>query len=412
MEKTTTRQFIIAVDVTTQSPLHISAVEKGAYNVDTRRVQRFKSDSGGIGCSLTRTMPLPAQARFSGEGDTLYVPEVPVIPASTVAGKLRHACSDLLFQSFVARDLQISPDAYNTMTSGMATTDLKQGLATPKTVRAARKDAFLSCFGGTSFAMAAGSVIDEGWPLLAIVEDNLMTPAIDGVLPFSELRQLTSAIAIVRKNDVADQRGEYLEGVVGVVELAKYMELESDNRNDSKQRKGATFVAPEADASLDPKEAKKALAAARKAFDEANKKSDLRALNAMEVVNPGIGFALRVQVTARTPAHLGLMLLGMQAFLRDGQVGGKAARGFGRFVCKPSASRLYEVQPDSRKTEVVSSIFTGASTGYAFADHPEIYAAVRAGQDYIDAADPRLIEAYTSLNVPAIEKLYDDSVEA
>lgn len=410
MTKPSTREFIIAADITTLTPLHISAIEKGTYNIDSRNILRYTTASGGIGCSLTRTMPLPS--KFKIVGDTLSVPDIPVIPASTVAGKLRHACSDLLFKSFVARGLQITPKAYNTMTSGMASTELKADMATPRTNRAARHDPFLSNFGGTSFAMSAGTVIDEGWPLLALTTDNLMTPAIDDVLPISDLKQLTSAVAIVRKNDVADQSGAYLENVVGIMELAKYMEAESENRNDSKQRKGATFVAPEADATMDSKEAKKAVAAARKEFDAANKKSDLRALNAVEVVNPGVGFALRVRVTSRTPAHLGLMLLGMQAFLRDGQVGGKAARGFGRFICKDKSSRLYEVTPDSCKTEVMSSIFMGSSTGYAFADHPEINAAVVAAQDYIDSISPRLIEAFSSLNVAGIEQFLAESASA
>ena len=367
------KKYIIAVDIDTTAPLHITAIESGKYDPDSRRINRYDS-TNGIGCSLTRTAKI-ASAAFVHEGNTV-VPEVPVIPAATVGGKLRRAAADLLFESLIKRGLTLTPDAYNTMTSGMASTELKADEATPDSTRAARLDPFLGLFGGTSFALSAGSVISEGWPLLESTRSLLMTEPIGTVRSFNRLSDMTDAVAIIRKNDVASMQGDNLEGVVGVQRLADYIQAEFDSRTASKVKKAAGGE---------------------------GKKTDLRALNAVEAVRSGMGFALRVEVTARTPAHLGLMLLAMQSFLRDGQVGGKAARGMGRFVC--NASRLYELDPANRQITVLTSLYLDKASGYELADHEVVSAANEAAQDYIDVVNPLMIEAFAAADAKTIKKL-------
>jgi CRISPR type IV-associated protein Csf2 len=368
------KKYIIAADLTLTAPMHITAVEKGTYDSSAQRLHRYDAPQG-VQCALTRTVKL-AFAATAGEDGVTRAPAVPVIPASTLAGKLRRAAADLLFESMVARDLQISPDAYNTLTSGTPTTELKAGDATPESMRAARSDPFLSLFGGTSFAMSAGSVIAEGWPLLDLTTGLLMTEAIVPNLPFSQLKDMTDAVAIVRKNDVADLRGAQLEGVVKFEALCDYLSGEADDREASKAKKKA---------------------------GEGGKKTSLRALNAFEAVRAGLSFALRVEVTARTPAHLGLMLMAVQHFMRAGQVGGKGARGMGRFAV--SASRLYELDPANRQILVLSEVFHDKATGYAFQHSDVITEAAGAAQDYIDHANPALYEAFAAANAKAIKAL-------
>ena len=42
------QKYIIAIDIATVSPMHITAIEKGTYDVDNQRVNRYK-DATGIG---------------------------------------------------------------------------------------------------------------------------------------------------------------------------------------------------------------------------------------------------------------------------------------------------------------------------------------------------------------------------
>lgn len=373
------RKYRIAVDITTTSAMHITAIEKGTYDPERKRLSRYDAQTG-IGCSLTRTMKIASAAVV--RDDKITVPEVPVVPASTIAGKVRRAAADLLFTSLTQRDLVITVDAYNTLTSGMATTELKADEATPETVVTARRDPFLGLFGGTSFALSASCVIAEGWPLIEMTRPMLMTEPLAPVLPLSDLRDMTTPMAIIRKNDAAALAGDHLEGVVGLHTLAAYVQAEGSRRTDSK---------------------------AKKAADEDSKKTDLRTFNAVETINAGMSFALRFEVVARTPAHLGLMLLAIQKVLRDGQIGGKAARGMGRFVC--SASRLYEVDPTNRESTVLTNLFLGQDTGYGLHDHEIVNEAVMQASDYIDQVDPRLLNAFAAADAKAIKELTEQAAE-
>lgn len=373
-----TQKFIIAIDIKTTAPLHITAIEKGTYDPELQRLNRYGGkDAAGVGTSLTRTMAIAGAAQPKENGQPgMYTPEVPVIPASTLASKVRHAAANLVFESFIKRGLTITPAAYNTMASGMATTELNADAATPETMRVARRDPFLGLFGGTSFALSSGCVVSEGWPLLEITRDLLMSEPIADVGGFRRLDEMTDAVAIIRRNDVMSLQGENLEGVVGLNALAEYARAESDARVDSKAKKSA---------------------------GETGKKTDLRTFNAVEVVRPGLGFAIRVEITAYTPAHLGLMLMALQKFIRDGQVGGKAARGMGRFVVV--ASRLYELDPANRQTVVLSEPFGDKQSGYAFADHDKVDVAVTQAQDYIDGVQTHLIEAFAAADYKAIKAM-------
>jgi CRISPR type IV-associated protein Csf2 len=374
-----TRKYRIALDITTTAPMHITAIEKGTYDPERKRLNRYDAATG-IGCSLTRTMKIASAAVLLD--DNIRVPEVPVIPASTIAGKVRRAAADLIFSSLTQRDLTVSVDAYNTMTSGMASTELKADKATPETVAVARRDPFLGLFGGTSFALSASCVIAEGWPLIDMTRPMLMSEPLSPVLPLTDLRDMTTPMAIIRKNDAADLAGEHLENVVGRHALATYVQVEGDRRTDSKAKKAAA---------------------------DNSKKIDLRTFNAVETINAGMSFALRFEVVARTPAHLGLMLLSIQKVLRNGQIGGKAARGMGRFVC--SASRLYEVDPTNRESTVLTNLFLGQETGYGLYEHEIVNEAVLQASDYIDQVDPRLLNAFAAADAKAIKQLTEHAAE-
>ena len=377
-KKPAVKKYILAMDIKTMSPLHITAIEKGSYNVDTRKILRY--DGPGIGCSLTRTVSI-ASATRTGTNGQLYTPLVPTIPASTIAGKLRRAAANILFESLIARDLVLSADAYNVMTSGMATTSLAADNATPETSRVARQDPFLGLFGGTTFMLSSNCIIGEGWPLLRITKDFLMSEPIEAVQDFENLDEMTGAIPIIRKNDVSDMSGSNLSAVVGFQNLSDYIAAEGLKRSTSK--------------------------AAKKDGVDAGK-TDLRTFNAVEAVHTGIGFGLRIEVTSRSPAHLGLMLLAAQAVLQDGQFGGKGARGFGQVTC--SASRLYELDPSRRQQTVVSNLFEGKNSGYDFCNDPVVQEAVMSAQDYADAVNPLLFEAFASGNAAVIKKLYAEVV--
>lgn len=399
-------RFILAADITLTSPMHITAIEKGRYvyeGVSYPKLMRFDSGPGaGIQCSLTRTMRLGNHSYEikTEEGTrTKNGVDVPVIPASTVGGMLRNAAADLLFRGLIERDQAISTDAYNTMCSGSATTNLSADKTTPEVVAMARKDPFLANFGGTSFALAARTVISQGMPLIQLTRDMLMTPPMIEPLGIERMDEMTSVVAIIRKDSVGDMKGAHLQEVVKLDDLASYIE---DKAQDS--------VAA-AESKVKQREAKAAGEAVVK-----DKKRDLRTLGGLESVNAGLSFALRIQVDAISEAHLGLMILALQKVLRAGQVGGKGARGFGQFLCEHS--RIYPIDPTTNRatSETGEALFSSRSTGYAVigidddAGASLLARAVDHANDYIENVEPSLLEAFATTDVAALKQAYKGKV--
>lgn len=398
---TAIKKYVIACDIRLTAPMHISAIEKGAYNPDRQVLQRSpasKAQTGFIGTSLTRTAEIGELSKLrkikmiavkSGVGaeddesvespDSTWnrfdVPIVPIIPSSTIGGLLRRAAAEMLMDSMSQRDMMLTPDAYNTLTSGSATTSLLG--ASMQGMQIARMDPFLGNFGGTTFMVAAGTVISEGWPILKITESRHMTPTIGDTAPLlmEDIKDLTRVWQVVRKNDaqgMTDQ--ERLIRIVGEQHLNDYMTEINDKQSKSK---------------------------ARQAEGEVGTKTDLRALNGIETVMSGLSFALRVGIKATTAAHLGLMILAMQKFIVKGRVGGKEARGFGQFICLNS--RLLEIDPATGLVVSETPLFEEKSVGYKLFDNEVVTPAVSAAVDYIDACDPGLYTAFAEGNEKALQ---------
>ncbi len=388
-------RFILAADIQLTAPMHITAIEKGRYVADEGRRLRYDSREQGVQLSLTRTMRLANHVEEETNGDETtrrFGREIPVIPSSTVGGKLRNAAAQLIFDSLIQRDLSISTNAYNTLCTGTATTSLDGDKTTPEVVQAARLEPFLSNFGGTSFALSSRSVISTGLPLIEATREMLMYPPLDeeDVLSMERFYDMTSVVAIVRTDPLRSLASDTIEDVITEDALKAYF------------------------AELKDKDEKKAISKAKAKEDPANttrdKKTDTRTLNAMEVINPGLSFALRIQVDAFSQQQLGLMVLAFQKVLRDGQIGGKVARGFGRFTCK--GSRLMQIDQNTNRVieSTMSPLFLDRSNGYAIAgldnEAPSVLtSATMSAQDYLYQLDPSMIEAFASTDPAAIKAL-------
>jgi CRISPR type IV-associated protein Csf2 len=304
---------------------------------------------------------------------------VPIIPASTVAGKLRRAAADLIGEAFVARELTLTPRAFNMMMTGSASTSLNVNSASPEVHMVARADPFMSMFGGTIFALPASTTIAQGWPLLDLTQDMFMSPPIGRVDQYTHLREMTDAYAIVKKNDAMDMHSSLLPSLVKLDTLCAYTEEESAERASAKAKKDA---------------------------GESGKKTDLRTLNAMEVVRPGISFGIRVRVDSRNPGHLGLMVLSLQRFLNSRHVGGHTHRGMGRFVAADQV-RIYSIDPYTWEVLHEEDLFKGHESNYALCGSEVLDEAIEQADLYLNVgAKPELFEAFAGGDYEAIKGMY------
>lgn len=372
------KTYSIALDLLLQSPLHITAIEPGRYMRDTATLKRGVDDEAfGLPCQLTRMMLIARQVPkvVKGEGGDYVIQnlDVPTIPANTLGGRLRRKAAALIAESLIARDLSLSVRAFNTLCAGTADASMKKADTTIAMVNAACADAYLGVFGGTSFALPRGlriyeglPVIDETLPLLSIAPQTATVYGSD---------RLTGVVHFTKKDDVLELRNpQLLEQAIGLAPVAEYIESIMKTRGDKKSRKASSD-------------------------EDTGKKTELTTSACMEVVRPGICYALRFQLQSHAADQLGLLLLCLQRFANEGQIGGKAASGYGMFSV--SSARLFEHDGFARHESGIEIWHRAPTSEYRFTDHPSVVKAVQAGQDYVDGIEPTLIEAFASGDVRA-----------
>lgn len=364
-------RFTIAVDIVLTAPMHISALEQGRYTPADRRVHRYGTPPGSLPCTLTRGMEIEKQKTITdGEGEQidLMTEFVHTIPANTLGGRMRRKAAELIVESLLQREQRLSVEAFNTLSAGTSRSEMNRSAVSPEQVKKAKEDPYLAVFGGTGYAFTADLTVHEGWPLMKSTEKFLAAP------PNSDdVRQdgkLTVVLPILKKDDVMDMRRiEQLEQVIGHEAVAIYVKSIQDGRAAKNDR--------------------------IEAGDESNsKKTELTTVATVEAVRPGVRFALRFDLRSRGPAHLGLALLCVKRLCDEGQIGGKANRGFGRFMVE--SARLYGHGANGRDVSGPTIFERNVGGLYDFTDSPVVAEAVRAAQDYIDNISAGFIEGFSS----------------
>lgn len=361
------------IEIQTQSPLHITALESGRYVPETGRIVRSEvSGQASLACSLTRTLSIKkATPSETPDGRTIDFSRVPVIPANTLGGRLRTACCELVEESLVLRGLKLTPRTFNTLRKGSATTSLARSEQTVVMARYGANHPLIGIFGGTTFGIDANLVVHEGLP---VTEDTLpllvASPmAADMVRDF----MLTEALPIVRKDALIDlERPDHIAALVGVDAVNEYHEAEMGRSAAKKAKKDA---------------------------GETGKKESLRAIATVEAVRPGLHFQLAFRLRARNDEQIGIFLLGLKRVIDSAQIGGKAARGFGRFSV--IASRLTVREPDGSSVESPLFGLRAEGEGYAWNLSDELSGAVAAAETWIESLDPRELEMLASEDAPA-----------
>lgn len=361
------------VEIQTQSPLHITALESGRYVPETGRIVRSEvSGQASIPCSLTRTLSVrKAAATETTDGRTIDFARVPVIPANTLGGKLRTAACELVETAIILNGKKLSPRAFNTLRKGSASTEMKR---TEQTVHLAKYGAnhpLIGIFGGTSYGIDANLVVHEGLP---VTEDTLpLLPAIPLAAEPVKDFALTDALPIVRKDALIDLTNpEHVAALVGVEEINAYHEAEMGRSVAKKAKKDA---------------------------GEAGKKESLRAIATVEAARAGLHFQLAFTLRARNDQQAGLFLLALKRLIDAGQIGGKAARGFGRFAV--IASRVTVRDQDGNVVESPLFGLRVEGDGYTWNLNDDLAGAVAAAETWIESVDPAELEMLSSDTAPA-----------
>ncbi|MBL8511960.1 MAG: type IV CRISPR-associated protein Csf2 [Betaproteobacteria bacterium] len=362
----------IALEVTAVSPIHITALESGRYLPDSRRV--VASADSGFPCTLTRKVPVvrvdPMMQTKDGEDKKLSpTVDVPVIPSSTLCGKLRNAAAELIERSFVDRKERISPETFATMRSGSATTSMRRDELGVAMSREGANDPFFGVFGGTSFGLKSHLVVHEGF---SVTHDTAP------ILPWNPLllkpiptRDTLGVLPIIRKNQIFEMMGqEHLVKLLGEDALMGYLSETTSKQAESK---------------------------AKKAAGEKGKKEDLRTVAATQVIVPGVGFVWTFDLTYRNPAQLGLLLMALREVVNAGQVGGREAKGCGRF--RVDMAKLFPL-PKEGQGDI--NVFTPPVEGQSrvLSDSEVVAEAVLAADTFLETVTAAHYERYAADDAP------------
>jgi CRISPR type IV-associated protein Csf2 len=370
------KKIRIVAELKLISPMQVTALEPGRYSTDTQQIRMGDKKENGLPCTLTRKLPVqrfgPTElAGVDGEeGKKLSATvRVPVIPASTLCGKLRNAASRLIEESIIARKQTIKPATFSTMRSGAATATMRRAEQGVRLALAGAADPFLGIFGGTSFAISANLITHEAYAYT--VDSAPMLRWQPRTLTAVPTYSTTGAIPIVRKNQIYEwSDSEHMVALMGEDTLIDYAKDMLETQAASK---------------------------AKKLAGEAGKKEDLRTVAAAEVVTPGTGFVAMWDLTYRNQEQLGLFLLALREVFSEGQVGGRKAKGGGQFtveICKAlvqedGAARELDVfasRVDGAKFEVVQDGFLGE--------------AVVTAESWLEEVDAARYEAFSADDAP------------
>lgn len=372
----------ICVDIKTSSPMNIMALTKGTYFSEGNRIVRYKT-SGGSECGLSITLPIPGTYTVRGkEGEEEVrngTVNMPIIPSSTITGGLRRAACALIEDSLVMRKLNISVAAFNTLSSGSATSTLAAATKVT-TIKAATNHPFFGLFGGTSFALSSRMVVadavpvcdeSQGMSLLASAEPPMLVRPYDMLIP----------VQIIRKNDALGKDAQRLIELVGEAEITQYWVGQSEQSAKRKESKAAAAAALASGETV-----------------EKGKKESLQTATAIEAVMPNMNFVLSFEVNAFTEAQYGLFLMSLQRLLRKGQFGGRAARGFGQYKV---VSASVASQNDKGVWEKTGALFSDTTT---LEFDAELRGAAEIAEDWIDNCSVPEIEAFAGTDEAFFEK--------
>lgn len=288
------------------SPLFIADAGAGEAHLDSNGNIRFGKSVGSAQpvSRIERKPVLIAKEIANDEDDSVWY--FPYVKANNIVGRLRRFAQDVVNEVVLDKGEQISGATYRGMSCG-ATSGTPTGVVPSLSEhRQARQHFYLGLFGGGSGMFASGmSMSDLNVKHRALVGAGVLPAGLGGVIDVP-VSKLTYPISLIRRDRMLELSDFNIERVVqgGSETLDEWRELVAQARLD----KNAEVT-----------EGKK-------------KREALQNLVAYEAALAGLGYYGKIVMNPQTTdAQLGLLLEALTRFAKNNAMGGKTAKGFGRF---------------------------------------------------------------------------------
>ena len=390
------------------SPLHIAAPRKETVDPETDRL--LPSGERGIMVSPTTKYRLPMLVRGRPVDDAGTLSEadvprasafadVPVIPANDLRGRLRRCAARKVFEVLLAKNEQISLDAYHGMTCG-AVTGSPGGRLTFAEATQATRHPFLGLFGGGPKMVRSSLQVGTGWPILAsTISAGILSEDLQAEVPCPANSEwlLTQRLFFRRIDDAIRFTDGYAQTVVRDFgpEVSRWIESVSavkKARAAAGSKTGKPRARRVAAASIEEPETA-TIEGVAEAGSPTPSRLQLQGFNALEFVVPNVRFLLEFQLedAQMRSGGVGLFLQALRDFILQQNLGGWVKNGFGQFEL--SQATIRQNGPEGGEQRLFA---LGLEKGEFNQDSPLV----------LDALDA-WAEAAASLSATEIEALYE-----
>lgn len=312
-------KFVIEGILRTTSPMHITAPGERKCKLPNDN----KPNAPLFPMQAVQRMRLPAvldevAAENEEEQTTRYrVPEVPIIPANSIRGRLRRFCAFEVFDVLKANKEKLTLDTYNTLLCGAATGSLDSNPPTLSEISEANDHPFIGLWGGGPRMLHSKLRVDTAYPICEDTRQIVPSMIDSGFAAAGTGRDLVQTFFRRRNDDILSfANPKYAEATV-----EDFLNAIDEYQNERAKPKSDN---PE---------------------DESTR--GVRSFTAYEVVSPNVPFRLAFDIHGDY-AQLGLFLNGLRRLIHDQSMGGMGRLGYGRF----EVLNLMISEVDSNKSPV------------------------------------------------------------
>lgn len=307
---------VISLHLYSVSPLHIADASAGESHVDPKTGYiRSGKPPKTMPVSRIERKPVLIPKEISGETDDT-VAHLPYIKANNMVGRLRRFAQDAINEVLMEKNATISDKAYRGLSCG-AVSGSPTGIApTLSEYRKAREHFYLGLFGGGNGMFASGmSFGDLNVKHKSLTATGVLPTSLEGTVNVP-IAQLTYPISLLRRDRMLELADYNIEHVVkgGNKAIEQWLDL-------------VVAASQEVEQLEDSEKAE-----AKGGNLKEGRRQKLVNLVAYEAVLAGLGYYGKIVLRPDiTDAQIGLLLESLSRFAQANAIGGKSAKGFGRF---------------------------------------------------------------------------------
>lgn len=373
--------MIIEGLIRTKGKIHLTSALDDAVKINSSG--QINAPDARIPLSRTyRTAAFTSQGRI----------EIPFFPANSWVGRLRRAVTEVLSESLISRQEQITRTTYRGLSCGAADAKPEMGGLNVDEFEAYLKHPFIGLFGGGKRLYESAYKMFDTLPIMQATIDSGMVPAdYADQMAMLSVGENNRAANRVTGIDILHRRDDLLEGRASeevVASISDFDELQQDMRQEAARKVQAA-----------------ALRAGVKKGDDETKESraSMAQQSAREYICPGVPMYFRTAFKKRIrDEQFGLFLIALQAVFNENAFGGVSHLGYGELNLSDAANNL--MLHESDLSAPLFELQMKAGSEALVYVHPRALECVQKAKTWIDSVTNAELETFYIPSVAPSQK--------